>query len=81
MATIAQISKLRQVVQQQAKLMQKQVEDARRRENELIFHQNEMFEAFMQRILVCYEENRVGTVAEQPSPEVRPQPQQPLGEP
>ena len=47
MATVAEIAKLRQVVQQQAKLMQKQAEDAKRREEELICRHNEMFEEFM----------------------------------
>ena len=47
MATVAEIAKLRQAIQQQAKLIRKQVEGARRREEELIHRQNKMVEAFM----------------------------------
>ena len=35
-----------------------------------------MFEAFMQRILVCQDENKADPIAEQPVPKVRPQPQE-----
>ena len=58
-------------MQQQAGLIQKQVEDARRREEELVRHQNEMLKAFMQRIPVGQDENRVGPVVEQPMLEVK----------
>ena len=40
LAKAAEIAELRQVVQQQAKLMQKQDEEARSREEELTRHQN-----------------------------------------
>ena len=53
LATGFTIAKLRQVVQQQAKLMQKQVEEARKKEEELTRRQNDLFEVFMQRFSVC----------------------------
>ena len=80
MAIIIKIVELLQVVQQQIELMQKQVEDAKIREEELICHKNEMFEVFMHRIL-ARQKDRAGPVVEQPLPEVRPQPQRPLKEP
>ena len=40
LATAAAIAELRQVVHQQAELMQKQAEKARKREEELTFRQN-----------------------------------------
>ena len=40
LAIVAEISELRQVVQQQAELMQKQAEEVRKREEELACHQN-----------------------------------------
>ena len=49
LATAAEIVELRQVAPQQAKLMQKHVEEARKREEELTHRQNDLFEAFMQR--------------------------------
>ena len=52
--------------------MQKQAEDARRREKELVRYQNEIFEAFMQRVPIHQDENRAGPAVEQLEPEVRP---------
>ena len=52
LAIAIEIAKLRQVVQQQVELMQKQAEEARKREEELTHHQNQLFEAFMQRFPV-----------------------------
>ena len=40
LATATEIAKLRQVVQQQAKIIQKQAEEARNRVKELTRHQN-----------------------------------------
>ena len=77
LATTAKIVELRQVVLQQAELMQKHVEEARRREEELTRRQNDLFEVFMQRNLVRQGENRAGLVVEQVEPEVRAQPLQP----
>ena len=51
LATAIEIVELRQVVQQQAELMQKHVEEARIRE-ELTRRHNQLFEAFIQRIPV-----------------------------
>ena len=45
--TATKIAEVRQVVQQQAELMQKQTEEARR-EEQLTWRQNDLFEAFMQ---------------------------------
>ena len=64
MAIVAKMAELRQVVQQQEELIQKQAEDAKRREDELIFHHNEMFKVFMQRIPARQDENRAGLAAE-----------------
>ena len=47
LAMTAKITELRQVVQQQAKLMQKQVEEVRRREEEFTCCQNDLFKSFM----------------------------------
>ena len=69
-----QEANLRQVVQQQVELMQRQAEEARRREDELTCHQNDLFEAFIQRFLVCQGEDREGPMVEQVEPEVRAQP-------
>ena len=49
-------------------------EETRRREEELTHHQNELFEAFMQRLPVPQGENRVGPTIEQVGSEVRVQP-------
>ena len=57
--------------------MQKQAEEARKREEELSHRQNEMFEMFMQRFLVPQGENKAGPAVEQVGPEVRVQPPQP----
>ena len=65
------------MVQQQPELMQKQVEEARRREEQLTRHLNELFKVFMQRFMVSQGENRAGPVIEQIGPEVRVQPPQP----
>ena len=54
--------------------MQKQAEEAIRREEELTHRQNEFFEAFMQRFLFPQGENKAGSVVEQVGPEVRVQP-------
>ena len=45
LATAAEIAELREVVRQQAKLMQKQAEETKKREEELTCHQNDLFEA------------------------------------
>ena len=58
-------------MQQQVELMQKQAVEARKREEELTCHQNDLFEVFMQRFLVPQGENRVGPTGEQVGPEVR----------
>ena len=50
--------------------MQKQAEDARRREEELTHCQNQLFEAFIQRFPVPLSENRVGPIVEKMGPEV-----------
>ena len=47
LATAVEIAELRQVVQQQAELMQKQVEEVRRREEEFTCCQNDLFKSFM----------------------------------
>ena len=47
-----EIAELRQAVQQHAELMQKWAEEAREREEKLARHQNQLFDAFMQRFLV-----------------------------
>ena len=54
--------------------MHKQIEEARRREEELTRRQNELFEAFIQRIFVPQGENRASLMGEQVRPEVRVQP-------
>ena len=77
LATTTKIADLRQVVQQQIELIQKQAEEARRIEEELTRRQNELFEAFMQRFLVSQGENRAGLASEQVGPHVRVQPPQP----
>ena len=41
LATTTEITELRQVVQQQAELMQKQIEESKKREEELTHHQND----------------------------------------
>ena len=51
--------------------MQKQAKEARRREEELTCHQNQLFEAFMQRFPVPQGKNRAGLAVEQIGPEVR----------
>ena len=56
--------------------MQKQAEEARRREEELTRCQNELFEAFMQRFPVPQGENKTSPTGEQIGPEVRVQPPQ-----
>ena len=73
LATAAEIA-LRQVVQQQAELMQTWVEEARKGEEELTHHQNDLFEAFMLRFLVHQGEDRAVPQVEQVEPEVRAQP-------
>ena len=57
LATTAEIIELRQVMQQQADWMQKQAEEARNREEELTCHQNQWFEAFLQRFPIFQGEN------------------------
>ena len=74
LATATEIAKLRQVVQQQAELIQKHTKEARQREEELTHHQNQSFEAFMQRFPVPQDENRVGPTVEQVGLEIREQP-------
>ena len=71
LVTAAESAELRQVVQQQAELMQKQVEEARKREEEFTCHQNDFFKTFMQRFPVRQGEDRVGPAVEQVEPEVR----------
>ena len=51
--------------------MQKQVEEARKREEELTRSQNDLFEAFTQRFPVCKGKDRAGLAIEQVEPEVR----------
>ena len=60
--------------------MQRQAEEARKREEELTCRQNQLFEAFMQRFPVPQGENRVGLIVEQVGLEVRVQPPQPQQE-
>ena len=50
--------------------MQKQVEETRKREKELIRRKNDLFEAFMQRFLVQQSEDRAILVAKQVEPKV-----------
>ena len=57
--------------------MHQQAEEVRNREEELTCHQNELFEAFIQRFSVPQGENRAGPMVEQVGPEVRVQPPQP----
>ena len=64
LATTAEIVELRQVVQQRAKLKQKQAEEARSRKEELTLHQNQLFEAFMQMFPISQGENKPGPVVE-----------------
>ena len=64
LATAAEITEWRQVVQQQAELIQKQAEEARSREEEFTRHQNQLFEAFMQRFPISQGENRSSLVVE-----------------
>ena len=64
LAIAAEIAELRQVEQQRAELMQRQAEEARKRVEELARHQNQLFEAFMQRFLVPQGGNRLGPVVE-----------------
>ena len=64
LATAAEIVELRQVVQQQVELMQKQAEEDRRRKEELTRYQNDLFEAFMQRFLICRGDDRAGLTVE-----------------
>ena len=77
LATAIEIAELRQVLQQQAKIIQKQAGEARNREEELIRRQNQLFEAFMQRFPVPQEKNRAGPTVEQMGLEVRVPPPQP----
>ena len=75
----AEIAELRQVVRQQAEMIQKQADEARNREEELTCRQNQLFDVLMQRFPVPQGENRVVPAAEQMGLEVRvppPQPQQ-----
>ena len=65
------------MVQQQAEMIQKQVEDARNREEELTRCQNQLFDVLMQRFLVPQDENRAGPAVEQIGPKVRAPPPQP----
>ena len=74
LAITVEVADLRQVVQQQVELMQKQAKEGRRREEELTRHKNELFEAFMQRFSVPQGENQAGSVGEQVGPKVRVQP-------
>ena len=60
--------------------MQKQAEEASKREEELTRRQNQLFEAFMQRFPVPQGENQASHAVEQVGPEVREQPPQPQQE-
>ena len=64
LVTATEIAELRQVVQQQAELMLKHVEEARRREEELTCRQNDLFEAYMQRFPTRRGEDRAFLVVE-----------------
>ena len=64
-------------MQEQAELMQRQAEEARKREEKLTPRQNQSFEAFMHRLPVPQCENRAGPAVEQVGPEIRVQPPQP----
>ena len=64
LAIAAEIPELRQAVQQQAKLRQRQAEEARKREEELAGRQNQLFEAFMQRFPIPQGGNRPGPMVE-----------------
>ena len=57
--------------------MQKQAEEARKRKEELMQRQNQLFEVFMQRFPVPQSKNRAGPTVEQIGLEVRVQPPQP----
>ena len=64
-------------MQQQAELIQKRIEEARKREEELTRCQNQLFEAFKQRFPIPQGKNMVDPIVEQIGPEVRVQPPQP----
>ena len=64
LATAAEIAELRQVIRQQAELMQKQAEEARESEEELARGQNQLFEAFVQRFPILQDGNRPGPIVE-----------------
>ena len=57
--------------------MQKQAEEARRREEELTRRQNELFAASIQRFSIPQGENRAGPAVKQVGPKVRVQNSQP----
>ena len=57
--------------------MQKQAEEARKREDELMRLQNQLFKAFIQRFSVPQGKHRAGFAVEQVELEVRVQPPQP----
>ena len=77
LATAAEIAELRQVVKQQVELVQRQAEEAKKREKELTRDQNQLFEAFIQRFPVPQGENVAGPTVEPVGPEIRVQPPQP----
>ena len=54
--------------------MQRQAEEARKIEEELTRHQNQLFEAFMQRFPIAQGENKAGPTVKQVGLEVRVQP-------
>ena len=64
LATAAEIAELRQAIQQQAELMQKQVGEAKEREEELAHCQNQLFEVFVQRFPIPQGGNRLGPIVE-----------------
>ena len=64
LVVVVELAELRQVVYQQAELIQKQVEEAREREEELICRQNQLFEAFVQGVPFSQGGNRPGPVVE-----------------
>ena len=70
LATAEEIVEFRQV-------LQKQAEEAKKREEELTCHHNQLFEAFIRRFSVPQGENRVGPSIEQVGPKIREQHPQP----
>ena len=62
-------------------MIQKQVEEARIREDELTRLQNQLFDALMQRFPISQGENKASPAAERVGPKVRVPPPQPQQEP